>query len=102
MIEVRGRIVDHADVLHEAALSQICRGGEGDEAGKFEVLKGVLDDGACTFSGQALTQVGVSETPAYFYRRHERRFESGNVEADEADEFPGLDEFGSVDSEVMA
>ena len=102
MFEVRGWVVDHADVLHDATRAEICRGGERDEAGKLERLKSVEDEGACAFSGEALTPVGVSETPANFYRGHKRSIKSGGVEADEADEFPCLDELGSVDAEAVA
>ena len=57
VVEVFGGVVRHAELFHDAAGAEICRDGEGDEARELEGVEGVVEDGAGTFSGEALAPV---------------------------------------------
>ena len=101
VVEVAGRVVDHAQLLHHAAGAEILRDGEGDDFGKLESEEGVVDDGAGTFCGQSPAPIIKRQPPADFDGGHKGGLEVGDVEADEADEGFGFDEFGGVEAEAV-
>ena len=101
VIEIRGWIVDHSDVFHHAARAQIFGNCERDQAVESSGLKGVADNRAGCFSGQAVPPVVEREAPANLHRGRERRVERWDGEADEADERLLLKKLGGKQAEAV-
>jgi len=57
VVEVCVRIVDHAELFHDAAGALVPGDGEGNETGELEGVEGVMEDGTGAFGGEALTPV---------------------------------------------
>ena len=90
------RVVDHAQLFHHAPGAVVGRNGERDEAGEFQHLEGVFNDGASALGRQAATPEVESNTPSDFDCRHEMCLEGWNVQANVADKCSAFAEFRSV------
>ena len=101
VVEVLGRVVGHADFLHDAARGEIGRGGEGDYFGEGQRLEAVFEGGEGAFGGEAAVPMGSGESPADFNARGKREFKARDVETDVADAFAGGVEFGGPEAVAM-
>ena len=61
----------------------------------------MTDDRTRAFCCQAATPIVKRQTPADFFRRHERCIEHGDAHANEADEGLCLNELGGVKAEAV-
>ena len=57
VVEVRVRIMNHAELFHDAAGALVPGDGEGNETGELEGVEGVMEDGAGAFGGETLAPV---------------------------------------------
>ena len=101
MIEVFGWIVRHGKLFHHTAGARVAWNGEGDECCKTEGFESVVHNSTGPLSRQSPAPVRRCEAPSDFNARCEGGLEGGNEEADEADEFCCLLEFGRPWSEAV-
>ena len=98
------RALVHAEFFHDVAGGGVADGGDGDEFGQLEFRKGVMDEGAGAFGGEALVVEGAVEAPADF---DGGLGEVGNdgvhgLEAEDADEAAGGAVLGDEEGEAVA
>src|ERR1035438_2645210 len=98
VVEVAGRIVDHAELFHHPARALVLRRRERDKTGESKLLEGMADHGTRSLRGQAAAPIARTEPPADLNCRHEGRFEGGDRKTDETDEGLLLDEFGGEEA----
>jgi len=75
MVEVLGRIADHAQLFHHPARALIFRNSKRDQPGKSKPSKSMLNDGLCPLRCQTAPPIVRTEPPADFDSRHKGRVE---------------------------
>ena len=64
VVEVEVRLVRQAELFHDAARGLILHGGVGVDGGELQWAEGVVECGACAFSGEATVPGPGLQTPA--------------------------------------
>ena len=86
IIEVPGRVVDHADLLHDAAGTDVGGSGERDQRVQPQDLERMPRHGARPFGGEAAPPMVGGQPPADFNARSEMSLEAGRGETEKSDE----------------
>ena len=86
MVEIVGRIVLHADALHDADRAAVGGHREGDDLLQTQSGEAGIERSLGAFGGVTLAPMRAGEAPADLHRRREVRIEPRDREADKADE----------------
>ena len=101
VIEVVGRVVSHADLLHHATRTNVRGDGEGNQGIERQRFERVANRRAGRFRGKASSPILRGQPPSDFYARREMSLEGRNREPRKSNERTLLAKFERVQAKFM-
>src|SRR5277367_3552847 len=96
VIEVVGRVVSHADLLHHAARTNVRGDGEGNQGIERQRFERVANRRAGRFRGKASSPILRGQPPSDFYARREMSLEGRYRKPRKSDEQALLTQLESI------